>query len=230
MAARKTQFATGEFYHVYNRGVDKRTVFDDEDDIQRFFQGMIEFNVLEPIGSVYENSFRQLGSLASKLPVMKKEDEKLVNFVAFCLNPNHYHFLLEQVAEKGIEKFMQRLGTGHTKYFNHKYERSGSLFQGVFKSVHIDTNEYLLHLSAYINLNDRVHKLDQLGSEASKLVRSQSSWGEYVGEKETNFCEKNIILDQFESQKEYQKFAEDSLENILKRKEDLKEIESFLLE
>ena len=104
MSIRKTPFVNGEFYHIYNRGVDKREIFMDDFDIQRFFQSMTEFNVLEPIGSIYENSFvdKQLGGGASKL-------ERLVNFVAYCLNPNHYHFLLEQVADKGIEKFMHRM-------------------------------------------------------------------------------------------------------------------------
>lgn len=220
MAMRKTPFVAGEYYHVYNRGIDKRNIFSDRDDLERFLQSMAEFNTLEPIGSLYENSFvDQLGSEASKSP-----KETLVRFVAYCLNPNHYHFLIEQVAEKGIEKFMQRLGTGYTKYFNSKFHRSGSLFQGVFKSIHIDSNEYLLHVSAYINLNDRVH---QLGSEASKLVQSRSSWGEYMGEVKNGLCRKDIILDQFKNNKEYQEFAESALESILERKE---EMEKYLLE
>src|SRR3989344_3993600 len=124
---RKKPFVTGEFYHIYNRGTDKRNIFSDKNDIDRFFQSMIEFNTIEPIGSIYENSFylNQLGSLASKL---RKPSKKLVNFISYCLNPNHFHFLLEQVAEKGIEKFLHRLGTGYTKYFNNKHKRSGALF------------------------------------------------------------------------------------------------------
>ena len=224
MAIRKTLFTIGEYYHIYNRGVDKRIIFSDEGDIDRFFQSMREFNTLNPIGSIYENSFnRQLGSKASKL-------KKLVDFVGYCLNPNHYHFIITPIVENGIEKFMQRLGTGHTNYFNNKYKRSGSLFEGKFKAIHIENNEYLLHLSSYVNLNDRIH---QLGSKASKLVRSRSSWGEYmIGNinGRGNFCSKDIILDQFKNKKEYQEFAESSLESILKTKLDLKDIEKFLLE
>lgn len=231
MGLRKTQFVNGEFYHIYNRGVDKRNVYNNKDDVNRFFQGMVEFNVLDPIGSIYENSFLQLGSEASKLEKRKP----LVNFIAYCINPNHFHFIVEQVADKGIEKLMQRNGTGYTKYFNNKYKRSGSLFQGVFKSIHINSNEYLLHLSAYVNLNDRVH---QLGSEASKLVESKSSWAEYVENGKGNMkkdvnegiCEKDIILGQFKNKREYKKFALESLESIRERKKDLKDIEKFLLE
>ena len=146
---------------MYNRGVDKRIIFTDEYDIRRFFQSVVEFNTPQPIGSLYESSFRRLGGETPKF------EGKLVNIIAYCLNPNHFHMLLEQAMDGGISEFMKRLGGGFTNYFNNKYKRSGSLFQGVFKDVHIDTNEYLLHVSAYVNLNDHVHKL---GGETPKLV------------------------------------------------------------
>ena len=207
MALRKVSFANGEFYHIYNRGVDKRNIFTDYADLARFFQSMQEFNTLEPIGSIFENSFQ-------KEKVLGSEASKLVNFIAYCLNPNHFHFILEQVSEKGIEKFLHRLSTGYTKYFNNRHKRNGSLFQGVFKSKHVDSNEYLLHLSVYVNLNNDP-KL--LGSFASKL--SKSSWSEYVGDsKAKNFCKKDIILEQFKNPKEYKKFALSSLDDILERK------------
>ncbi|QQG42921.1 MAG: transposase [Candidatus Giovannonibacteria bacterium] len=213
---RKEVFSVGEFYHIYNRGTDKRKIFLDKYDFERFLQSMQEFNTLKPIGSIYENSFvkNQLGSSASK-------QRKLVNCVAYCLNPNHYHFILQQTEERGVEKFMQRLGTGFTNYFNNKYHRSGVLFQGKFKSRHIDSNEYLLHISAYVNLNDRIHRL---GSRASK-----SSWEEYV-EKQKGTCEKKIILDQFRNIAEYKTFAKESLKDILARKQLYKELETLLFD
>ena len=206
---RNTSFVNDEFYHIYNRGTDKRNIFSDRDDINRFFQSMNEFNAIEPIGSIYENSFRsqQLGSSASKLEVM---DKKLVSFICYCLNPNHYHFIVEQITERGIEKLLHRIGTGYTKYFNNKNERSGSLFQGKFKAIHIDSNEYLLHLSSYVNLNNRVHKLN------GQFFKS--SLDEYRTETGVIFCKKDIILDQFKSTKKYQKFTENSLSFILKNR------------
>lgn len=218
MANRKVPFVIGEYYHLYNRGIDKRNIFLNQKDLNRFFQSMVEFNTVDPIGSIYENSFNQLGGETSKL-------EQLVEFVTYCLNPNHYHFIIKQVQDRGIEKFMQRLGTGYTMYFNEKEKRSGSLFQGVFKSIHINTNEYLLHLSAYSNLNNHVH---QLGGETSKLMRS--SWDEYTDERIKGICEKDIILSQFKNVDEYKEFALSSLESIIKRKQELKGIEDFLLE
>lgn len=212
---RKINFVNGEFYHIFNRGVDKRIIFSDKHDIKRFFQSMKKFNTKEPIGSIYENSFLKKDQLGG-------EASKLVNFVCYCLNPNHYHFVLEQISNNGIEKFMQRLGTGYTMYFNKKYKRTGSLFQGVFKSSHIDSNEYLLHISSYINLNNYVHKINN--------NLSLNSWNEYINKIKNNFCEKDIVLKQFNSLKEYEVFAKNSLEDILERKEAEKELEKLLIE
>jgi len=221
MANRKSSFAIGEHYHIFNRGVDKRIIFDDTYDIRRFFQSMIEFNTIDPIGSLYENSFLPLGCETPKLA------ERLVNIIAYCLNPNHFHLILEQLTDGGISQFMKRLSGGYTNYFNQKNKRSGSLFQGVFKDVHIDSNEYLLHASAYVNLNDRVH---QLGCETPKLVESMSSWGEYMNKEIRGVCEKEIILGQFKNSSEYEKFALSSLESIIKRKVEMKDFDELLLE
>ncbi len=220
MSERKVAFTNGELFHVYNRGVDKRIIFTDEYDIRRFFQSMVEFNTVDPIGSLYENAFSKLGGETPK-------SKKLVKIIAYCLNPNHFHMILEQLVDGGISEFMKRLGGGFTNYFNNKYERSGALFQGVFKDVHIDTNEYLLHISSYVNLNDRVHKL---GGETPKLVESMSSWKEYTDKRIIGICEKEIILEQFKNSNEYKEFALSSLELIIKRKEELQGIGDFLLE
>lgn len=242
---RKELFAMNEYYHIYNRGVDKRDIFLDQDDVQRFFHGIREFNTLEPIGSIYEHSFKnhKLESSKSKrvqynLSAGKNQKvSQLVNFICYCLNPNHYHFILEQVVDKGIAKFMQRLGTGYTNYFNNKYQRVGALFQGRFKAVHVDNDAYLLRLSGYVNLNDRVH---QLGSSASKLVRS--SWGEYiqsenlredkgtVSNKSSLICKKDIILGQFNNVDMYKEFVENSLKDIVERREEDEKLNKLILE
>jgi REP element-mobilizing transposase RayT len=220
---RKTEFVNDHFFHIYNRGVDKRNIFLDEKDIARFVHSMEEFNTLEPIGSIYEHAFvKKLGSSASKSELARGRGEKLVEFACYCLNPNHYHILLKQVVDKGVEKFMQRIGTGYTNYFNNRYQRSGALFQGHFKSVSVDSNEYLLHVSVYINLNSRVHY--GLGSSASKSELGRSSWGEYLNSTgRSSLCQKEIILGQFNRSQSYKGFAEDILPEIIHRKE-LKEL------
>jgi len=206
---RKINFANGEYYHIFNRGADKRVIFSEQNELKRFFQNMEEFNTIKPIGSIYQNSFRK-----NKLRNQVSKQEKSVNFICYCLNPNHYHFILKQLVDRGIEKFMHRLGVGYAKYFNQKHDRKGVLFEGPFKATLIDTDEYLLHLSVYVNLNYKVH---QLRNQVSK-----SSWDEYMGDKKNNkndFCEKDIVLNQFKDVLEYKKFAENSLRGIRERKD-----------
>ncbi len=219
--ARKQAFANGEFFHIYNQGVDKRIVFADNGDMQRFFQSIVEFNTVTPVGSLYQNTFRKLSG-----PTPKSE-EKLVNIIAYCLNPNHFHLILEQLVDGGISEFMKRLSGGYTCFFNHKNGRNGSLFQGKFKAAHIDSNEYLLHVSAYVNLNDKVH---QLSGRTAKLVQSKSSWREYTNVCAGGICEKRIVLEQFKNICEYEEFALSSLETMRERKQDLKDLDKIFLE
>ena len=188
----------------------------------RFYQSLTQFNTIDPIGSIYEQSFSKGGNNSVK---------PLVEIICYALNLNHYHLLLKQVSERGIEKFIHRLGTGYTKYFNHKHKRTGVLFQGKFKSIHIKTNEYLIHLSVYINLNDRVHKL---GSPTSKLQSRTSlkEYSEYCSKSRSGsvICYPSIILDQFATPAEFLSLAEDTLPQILATKDDLKEMNDLLLE
>jgi REP element-mobilizing transposase RayT len=212
LGMRKTNLVVGEYYHIYNRGTDKRNIFTDNKDLARFWENLFDFNQKDPIGSVYEFSFKK------KSGKLDKKRKPLVQFIAYCINPNHFHFLLTPLQEKGIEKFMQRLGNGYTKYFNNKYKRNGVLFQGKFKSKHVNSNEYLIHLSVYINGND------QLGHRMSKL--SKSSLGEFLGlESGQKLCNTDIVLGQFRNVKEYKDVFNESLKNIELRKEMLKELE-----
>ncbi len=213
---RKHHFANGGFYHIFNRGVDKRIIFSEKADFGRFLRGMQVFNTVKPIGSMHEYSFAKdkIGNRIAKSP--------LVNIVCYCLNPNHYHLVLEQIKEGGISAFMQRLSTGFTQYFNHKYKRSGVLFQGKFKSVPIVINEQMLHVSAYVNLNDRVHGLQRHASV--------SSWKEYIGDSHNEMCKKNIVLNQFHGIEEYKDFAKGALVGMQERKKESKEFKNLFFE
>ena len=198
----------------------------DYSDVIRFITCMSIFNTKDPVGSLYENLFHKdkLGSLASK---SASKSGKLVNFVAYCLNQNHYHFILEPLVDDGIQKFMHRLSTGYTNYFNEKYKRSGSLFQGTYKAIHINSNEYLLHLSVYVNLNFKVHR--GLNKEWMKKLPI-SSFAEYITKTPKSFCNKDIVLGQFNNIQEYKFFCEKILPEILKKKEEDKELKYLLLE
>ena len=211
MSSRKASLENNELYHIYNRGVDKRKIFSDKKDLLRFFESLKEFNTQEPIGSLYEKKYERKNHFGGSTP-KKEVGEKLVSVIAFCLNPNHFHFILKQNIDKGIEKLMHKIGTGYTGYFNIKNKRSGSLFQGRFKSKHIDNNEHLLYLSAYVNLNDKIHGID------NEKEPSFSSFKEYT-ENIKGVCEKSIILDQYKNKQEYKKSLENLLPELIRQKE-----------
>ena len=113
---------------------------------------------------------------------------------------------------------MKKLGNGYTKYFNNRHKRNGVLFQGPFQAVHVNSNTQLLHVSVYINLNNRFKKRE--------LNLSRSSWEEYVGLESNGICKKEIILGQFKSKQSYLDFAKSSLKDIINRKNKEKELEN----
>jgi len=145
---RKIQFVNDEYYHIYNRGVEKRDIYLDRNDYERFLYLLFVCNDVQPVlnSQVY---YRGLASIEN----YGRERSPIVDIICFCLMPNHFHLILRQGVDKAISSFMQRLGTGYTMYFNLKRQRVGSLFQGTFKAIHIDTEEYLHHLTRYIHLN-----------------------------------------------------------------------------
>lgn len=144
---RTFSFDDSEFYHVYNRGVDKRTIFLSHRDYSRFLLALEVFN-----NSDSSPNFRRLLD-AVRGPTSNKVRGSLVDIAAFCLMPNHFHLLVRQRGQHGVTQFMRKLGTGYTMYFNKKNERSGVLFQGRFKAVHVKSDPQLEHLARYIHLN-----------------------------------------------------------------------------
>lgn len=192
MALRKIAFVPGEFYHIYNRGVDKRTVFANHSDYLRFMELLYVTNFL---GSINIRDIKESG-----IDIFEFErDEQLVAIGAWCLMPNHFHILVTPLVENGISKFMKKLTTGYSMYFNKKYDRTGSLFQGNFRAEHADTDEYLKYLYAYIHLNpvkliDRDWKEEGIKDveKAYNFVASfeYSSLQDYLG---TNRLEKAIL-------------------------------------
>lgn len=143
----KRYFATNEFYHLYNRGVDKRKIFINKNDYIRFIHDLYEFNDSNPAQafSRQKNVGYQVSDIMGR--------RLLVSLHTFALMPNHHHLLVEQVKEKGISLFMRKLHLGYTNAFNLKNKRSGHLFQGTFKDVHIKDDRQLAHLVCYIHSN-----------------------------------------------------------------------------
>lgn len=142
---RKHNLVSGSIYHIYNRGVEKRQLFMDEQDYLRFIKCLCLFNDSKPILNA-EYKFKNLDDAAANRNM-------LVDILAFCLMPNHFHLLLRQRAKNGITKFMKKSCIGYANYFNIKHERVGGLFQGRFKSVLIQHDSQFGYISYYIHLN-----------------------------------------------------------------------------
>ncbi len=137
-----------EIYHVFNRGVEKRNIFMHERDYVRFVHDLYEFNDEKPTLNV-NHSFKNMGL---RNPYMRKRDI-IVDIHGWCLMKNHYHLLLSERVEGGLTLFLRKLNVGYANYFNERYRRNGSLFQGRTKKVHVSSNAYFLHILNYVHFN-----------------------------------------------------------------------------
>lgn len=232
---RKVQFENNNLYHIYNRGTEKINIFLEKGDYYRFIQYLYEFNN----SSIIPNLLRRLEggrglASASRASASRESRDLLVEIIAFCLMPNHYHLILRQLKDGGIAKFMQRIGTGYVMFFNKKNQRSGSLFQGTFKSILVENDEYLTHLSRYIHINSveliepnwKKDGVKDWGRVNEFLENYRwSSYLDYIGIKNfPSLINKGIISNYFENETSYKNFINQWL------KKDLEFIKEIILE
>ena len=155
------QIETGGIYHVFNRGVDKRKIFNNNQDYTRFILGLYLFNDVNNKYDIWTSlNFKKQATLNILRPTIGLpgnpivgRDNQLVEILAFVQMPNHYHLLVRQRQDNGISKFMHKLGGGYSKYFNQQNDRSGVLFQGPYKTVPIKTDAQLTIIFSYIHTN-----------------------------------------------------------------------------
>lgn len=207
MPGRITPLVTGQIYHVINRGSASQPVFLDKKDYGRGLETIFYYQNKEaPLR--YSFFLRlpssQKGELLERL---KKERKFLVEIIAYCLMPNHFHLLLKQIQDKGISVFMGNVANSYTRYFNTRHNRTGHLFQGKFKAVRVETEEQLLHLSRYIHLNPYTSYLTK--NLKDLLSYPYSSLNEYLEPKKEGSCYKAIILENFGEISSYKKFVFD---------------------
>lgn len=203
----------GEYYHIYNRGSDKRTIFNDESDLARFLESVFIFNTVNPIVSIV-NKKKNLGLKQLKIGVQPLS-EPLVSIVAYSLLPNHFHFLIRQIREGGISEFMKRLQAGYTSYFNQEHSRSGCLFQGKFKYKNIGTDEYFKTLFCYVTFNQRVHNIP------TELIHlTSSSFHEYKTKIPYLTCksEMEYIFKVFENVEKIESYGNETVSIIRKQR------------
>lgn len=205
MAGRPFVLATGEYYHIFNRGIARQPVFFGKRDYQRFLLTLSYYRHANPPVKLSRYLQLSISQRDQFLLQMEKNPDLLVDIICIALMPNHFHLLLKQVSEKGISAFMSKTVNSYTRYVNTVQERAGDLFQGVFKAVHVETNEQLLHLSRYIHLNPvvshRVKKNELLSYPWTSLPL-------YAG-KAPQFVSPEIILSQFNTKAAYTQFVLD---------------------
>ncbi len=219
---RKIIFAENEFYHVFNCGVEKRTIFTSRYEFLRFIDLMNYYRFSNPPLRYSKYITLNIEERTQYLSALEKQPQ-VVEIVAFCLMNNHFHFLLKQIQENGISTFISQITNGYTKYFNTKHDRSGYLFQGTFKAVHVNSDEQLLHLSRYIHLNPVMSFLIKL----EELVNYPwSSYPSYVDASNSRMVSSQLINGFFSNKNSYSKFVLDHVDYARQ----LKEIKDLLLE
>jgi len=224
---RRTKFAPNNFYHVYNRGVDKRDIFLEDNDRWRFLQGLCLFNDENSSSNILWQLEKNRGAVTLRIlkefiVSQQKERDPLVRIMVDCLMPNHYHLLIEELKEKGITRFMHKLNGGYAGYFNNKYERTGGLFEGPFKATLVDNEIYLQYLLVYINVINPGQLIEpELKEKGVKDIRAvikfaeEYLWStnqEYLGKRGSIIIDRGLFGEIFPTPESYRDFVEVVLE------------------
>jgi len=204
----KTYVENG-FYHIYNRGVEKRKIFQDQQDYNVFLNYLKEYLSPPSKDEEIKTIFILQGESFKGIARRPKNYYEKIELVSYCLMPNHFHLLVKQSSKDSMEKFLRSLATRYSMYFNKKHKRVGSLFQGPYKAVLVNEDTYLLHLSRYIHLNPYEY--------TKNLTEAYSSYADYLKLRSTPWVKPEIILKFFnnptslEIQKfnSYKKFVEE---------------------
>lgn len=218
MARRLTPLINGNYYHIFNRGVEKRPIFSDNRSYRRFIETLNYYRFINTplkLSNFFKLSLKNRSTIIKDLRFTPTH----VTICCFALMHNHFHLLLRQNSDNGISKFMKNLGDSYTKYFNTRRNRIGPLFQGQFKAVRVESDDQLSHVSRYIHLNPYssciVKNIDDL------LHYPWTSLPIYAQtENNLSICDISPIMQPFKTWKAYWKFISDhadyqkKLENI----------------
>jgi len=223
----KTYLENG-IYHIYNRGVNKNLIFQDEQDYAVFLSYLKQYllpknedqlmkTLLNPSITYFEKE-----KILRLLKLNNFSDE--IKLLAYCIMPNHFHFLLQQKSRNGIDSFMNSLGTRYTQFNNKKYQRVGPLYQSVYKAISVETDEQLLHLSRYIHQNPLTSYTPK-DREMFALFSQPSSLPEYLGQRKTEWIHSEVILAYFSKTN-----PKLSYESFVNQTEDLSIITKILID
>lgn len=209
MPYRIIPLVTAHYYHVFNRGVAHQPTFLLARDYKRFLfylsyyrhkEAPVRLSKLLQIPKDVRNKI---------LKGLEISNDVIVEIVAYCCMPNHFHLLLKQRADGGVSLFMRKVTDGYTRYFNTKRQRVGPVFQGAFKAIHISNNEQLLHVSRYIHLNPVVSAVVR---ENDFYTYPWSSLSSYIDKKIPTFVNSLPILENFRNPDKYLEFVNDQID------------------
>ena len=204
---RSIVLATEHVYHIYNRGVERRHIFTDSREYKRFVDTMTYYQYANPVIR-YSKYLQQPLEVRKNILDDLRSHPKVIDLYAYCLMPNHFHFLIRQQNDKGISQYLSNISNSFSKYFNTKHIRVGPLLQGTFKAVLIETDNELLHVSRYIHINPvaslviAIEKLDQY---------PWSSFSDYLGKTLCPVTTTTPVLSHFSSSQTYREFVYDQV-------------------
>lgn len=198
------EYEPGAYYHIYNRGVEKRVVFQDGADYKTFL-GYLRLYLTDP---------NLPGDSRQARPPSKpvKNYASKISLLSYCLMPNHFHLFIRQDGLDDISHFMRSLMSEYVRYFNTKYDRVGSLFQGPYKAVKVRSQEQWVYLSKYIHRNPL--DLPTFQESPGRLLEYKySSYPNYLGYFQQSWVNTDDLLAHFDhNHQRYQQFVEDQEE------------------
>lgn len=216
-------YLEGGYYHIYNRGNEKRLIFQKQQDYNVFLSYLKDYLLPKDEKELEQRlmdphvSSRERDKIIKLLRLNNFADE--ITILAYCLMPNHFHFFIKQKSALSIDKFMNSLGTRYTKYFNTKYKRVGSLYQGVYKAVLVEDESQFIYLSKYIHQQ-------ALGTPGEAWEAKQpSSFPEYLGQRKTAWVYPEEILSCFSKSS-----PAIAYQNFIQEKEDADTINNYSFE
>lgn len=202
MSIRKVPLKNEIFYHIFSRSIAKFEIFNDTDDYLRFFEILDLYRFLE-----FKYKYSQFNALSEKekdnVLSNLSQEKVLIDIVAYCIMPTHFHLILKQIVDNGISKYIGKALNSYTRYFNLRHHRTGPLWEGKFKNVLIEDDDQILHLTRYIHLNPT----------SAGLVKKPNDWAfssyqEFINPNlNGKICNHKEIINL--SPKQYQKFTLD---------------------
>lgn len=216
------QYLENSYYHLYNRGVEKRTIFLDDQDYAVFLSYLKDYLIPRDEDELRKKladtnlTYKEKDKILKLLRLNNFADE--ITLLSYCLMPNHFHFFIKQKKSESIDKFMNSICTRYTMYFNRKYKRVGSLYQGVYKAVRVINDGQFIYLTKYI------HK-QAIALKGKTLEKQPSSYLEYLGKRNMNWVKPEEVLSYFSKTnlaQSYQSFVEET--------EDMGNIENIIIE